>query len=386
MALTIRKKKGRKHKKTIRKVRGKKYTFRKHRTRKAGAPGDQTREARSSRQVSMAAKQAAKLAAEEEKKRLLAEVNAEKKAERDAKKAEVMAAAAAANTDTNVRIVLQERADWAPGPATGRRSFDDPKVVWAIWYKNFEEPIREAAARAWEAATQQGFNARRVAHEVYLAVSTKYIELARENRIYGALNYQLQRILTAKYYTDRERVDASTLIRYYARLMENGKSVPQKAKDRLRGYIDIPSIWDELTPQEHEALYYIVISPEHPNEEDAHIITDEDIAIHNLLYPDYEGPILTDADLYPEFTDADLAEFERLYPDYDGPMLTDEELLPATGGRRSRSQKGGMSFDEAMNMMQQIEQQLQVVMGQGEEALAAAKADAAAAAAAGSKL
>jgi len=333
MSRTLRKKKIHKLKKTLRNKHSKKVTFRKTRARKtrarktrarkAGAPKqlskDISKESRTARQASVTAKKVA----EKEKQRLLAEIAAAEKAQRATKRA-VNAATKSAATKRAANAAS------AAGPSrSGRLQMNDPRVISSIWYTNFDTPLKIVAQKTREESERKGYNEARIKHDIHAAAISKYNEILKTNHIHGASNYYLQKILTQKYYTDKHRVGASMLIHYYAKLMQNGKPVPEKAKTRLRTYLQ-SDVWNQLTPEQQQALHAIVNSRASPDEEDAYIVTDADLALHNLLQPGYDGLKLTDADIYPELNDSDLADFQRLYPelkDYDGLELTDDDLL-----------------------------------------------------------
>ena len=288
-ARKTRARKTRARKTRARKTKTRKTRIKKTKSRKAGMDPSPSENSRSTRHANAAIKKAA----EQEKQKILLEVatieNAKKKAKRKA-----AAAAAAAATKASIRSHPYSRSNRPK--QQNWQSMDDPKVISSIWNKHFEIPLKEVAENTKSKGIELGYSERRINHEIHLAVLKKYKDIFVKGKFHGRADYYLQRELASKYYKGEP---LAILIRYYSKLMEKGKPIPQKAKTRLQNFL-LPEnsiIWNELTHPEQQALLEIVNSPAYTNEEDAHIVTDADLALHDLLYPNYDGPELTDEDL-----------------------------------------------------------------------------------------
>ena len=271
MIFTKRKKGGRKQKGTIQKRRSKKHTFRKHRTRRRGGVATEKKTkkkvdwseragvsastiSRTSRQEIMARKKEADAREAAEK----AALEATGEAERKAKRAE--AARVKALKEKNTRDTAMA-AQTRYTPRTGRSTALDltrPEVIKAIWYRNFETPLKLVAEEAKRKAEEKGYTGRRVNHEVHMAVLAEYNKIFRGNRIHGLADHFLTRILTDKYYKDKTIVSAAVLIRFYQRTMDSGENIPEKAINRLKGYAKDPVIMAGLTHDEKMVLAAII--------------------------------------------------------------------------------------------------------------------------------
>ena len=293
-ARKTRARKTRARKTRARKTKTRKTRIKKTKSRKAGMDPSPSENSRSTRHANAAIKKAA----EQEKQKILLEVaaieNAKKNAKRKAAASAAAAAAASAATKASTRPHPYSRSNRPK--QQNWQSMDDPKVISSIWNKHFENQLKKVAENTKRKGIELGYSERRINHEIHLAVLKKYKEIFAKEKIHGRADYYLQRELASKYYKGEP---LAILIRYYSKLMEKGKPIPQKAKTRLQNFL-LPEnsiIWNELTHPEQQALLAIVNSPAYPNEEDAHIVTDADLALHDLLYPNYDGPELTDEDL-----------------------------------------------------------------------------------------
>ncbi len=298
-ARKTRARKTRARKTRARKTKTRKTRIKKTKSRKAGMDPSPSENSRSTRHANAAIKKAA----EQEKQKILLEVAAIENAKKNAKR-KAAASAAAASAAAASAAAAATKASTRPHPYSRSnrpkqqnwQSMDDPKVISSIWNKHFEIPLKEVAENTKRKGIELGYSERRINHEIHLAVLKKYKVIFAKEKIHGRADYYLQRELASKYYKGEP---LAILIRYYSKLMEKGKPIPQKAKTRLQNFL-LPEnsiIWNELTHPEQQALLAIVNSPAYPNEEDAHIVTDADLALHDLLYPNYDGPELTDEDL-----------------------------------------------------------------------------------------
>ena len=365
MKYTKRKKKHRskyKSKQILRKKNFKKQTFRKRfakkrRTKKAGTNSNlSSREARSSRHAFLAEKKAAEKAAQAEKERILAEVAAQKKAERaankrkreadrseakqaskqtvsveqlvkeserGAKRAREVATKAKENAD---RVQAQQTAEqaeqsrrawarWATSQAkraarqaewTDAEDKPPPqnynrigrKVVWLKWKTIFEEPLEKVAEETRAKSIANGDNPNIVAHNVYLETKKEFQRLFKQSNLFGAFEPPLGEIVSQKYNKAAEKIGAKVLISYYSRLLGSGKSIPRSGKDHLSHYMNDPNIWNRLTPQEQN--FIININNDKNDGDEAYAITPAELAAYDLLYPDYDDPDLIDAHLVVE--------------------------------------------------------------------------------------
>jgi len=351
---TLRKKRGRKPKRTIRKKRQRKQSFRKHKTKRRGGVASNKKTStkvdwskragvsssaisRQGRQATMAAKREAEAAAAA----IRASEEAEREAEAKAKRADKARLKMLEEQATRA-AAMAAQTRWAPrqGAATWL-NLTNPATIRALWHKNFEAPLKLVAEKTRTDAEANGYSKRRVDHEVHLAVMEKFNQIFRANRIHGMANFPLNKMLTDKYYKNRDVISAAVLIRYYKRASDRGERIPPKAIQRLTGFLTNQKVMDELTPDEKRYL---------------EVILDRD----SVGFGELEDIATVDDDL-PDNAFEDLQDnLETVQDAYD----EEDGLLPFRGGRRSRSQRGGMNFDEAMAMMGNIEQSLKVIMGQ----------------------